>query len=51
MARHGWEIEAEFLGPRDGFYAQIRLVCANCGLTDAQMDRVEAVARSKVINP
>jgi len=51
MARHGGEIEAEFLGPRDGFYAQIRLVCANCGLTDAQTDKVEGIARSKVISP
>lgn len=51
MTRHDGEIEAEFLGPRDGFYAQIRLVCTNCGLTEAQADRVEGIARGKVISP
>lgn len=51
MARHTGEVEAEFLGPRDGFYAQIRLVCKNCGLTDVQTDVVEGIARSKVITP
>jgi len=51
MARHSGEIEAEFLGPRDGFYAQIRLVCENCGLTEAQADKVEGIARSKVFTP
>ena len=51
MARHAGEVEAEFLGPRDGFYAQIRLVCANCGLTEAQTDEVEGIARSKVLTP
>lgn len=51
MARHEGEIEAEFLGPRDGFYKQIRLVCDNCGLTEAQACRVEGIARSKIICP
>ncbi len=51
MARHAGEVEAEFLEPRDGFYAQIRLVCMNCGLIDVQADEVEGIARSKVITP
>ena len=51
MARHAGEVEAEFLGPRDGLYEQIRLVCKNCGLSDAQSDAVEGIARSKVITP
>ena len=48
MVRHSGEIEAEFLGPPDGFYSQIRLVCSNCGLTEAQTDKVESIARGKV---
>lgn len=51
MARHAGEFEAEPLGPRDGFYVQIRLACANCGLTDVQTDEVEGIARSRVITP
>jgi hypothetical protein len=51
MARHAGENEAEFLGPRDSFYTQIRLVCKNCGLTDVQTSEVEGIARSKVITP
>ncbi len=47
MVRHAGEVEAEFLGPRDGFYAQIRLACQNCGLTEAQTDEVEGIANDR----
>jgi hypothetical protein len=51
MARHAGEVEAEYLGPRDSFFQQIRLACTNCGLTESQTDEVEGIARSKVITP
>lgn len=51
LARHTGETGAEPLGLSEGFFQELRLVCANCGLTGTQIEKVLDTARRKISVP